>query len=75
MQSAERAAFPPGEAREDWAILRALSGALGDALPFDSLAQLRKAMFAKHPHLQRLDAIERGDAARSHAGAPSGRRR
>ena len=63
VQSASRAAFPPGEAREDWAILRALSGALGDPLPFDSLAQLRKAIFAKHPHLQRLDAIERGDVA------------
>ncbi len=61
VQLASRAAFPPGEAREDWAILRALSGALGAALPFDSLAELRKAMFAKHPHLQRLDAIEPGD--------------
>ena len=63
VQAASRAAFPPGDAREDWAILRALSGALGDPLPFDSLTQLRKAMFEKHPHLQRLDAIERGDTA------------
>jgi NADH-quinone oxidoreductase subunit G len=63
VQAASRAAFPPGEAREDWAILRALSGALGDPLPFDSLAQLRKALFEKHRHLQRLDAIERGDVA------------
>ena len=47
VQAASRAAFPPGDAREDWAILRALSGALGDPLPFDSLTQLRKAMFAK----------------------------
>ena len=61
VQSASRAAFPPGEAREDWAILRAISGALGAPLPFDSLAQLRKAMFEKHPHLQRLDTIERGN--------------
>ncbi len=36
-----RAAFPPGEAREDWSILRALSAELGATLPFDSLAQLR----------------------------------
>ncbi|QGM45217.1 NADH-quinone oxidoreductase subunit NuoG [Methylocystis heyeri] len=63
VQAAARASFPPGEAREDWAILRALSGALGDPLPFDSLAQLRKAMFERHPHLQRIDAIERGDDA------------
>ena len=63
VQAASRAAFPPGDAREDWAILRALSGALGGPLPFDSLTQLRKAMFEKHPHLQRLDAIELGDAA------------
>ena len=63
VQSASRAAFPPGEAREDWAILRAISGAIGAPLPFNSLAQLRKAMFEKHPHLQRIDAIESGDAA------------
>lgn len=63
VQSSARASFPPGEAREDWAILRALSGALGDPLPFDSLAQLRKSMFERHPHLQRIDAIERGDDA------------
>ena len=36
-----RAGFPPGEAKEDWAILRALSDVLGKKLPFDSLAQLR----------------------------------
>jgi NADH-quinone oxidoreductase subunit G len=63
VQMASRAVFPPGEAREDWAIVRALSGAFGDPLPFDSAAQLRKAMFESHPHLQRLDTIEKGDAA------------
>ena len=46
-----RAAFPPGDAREDWAILRALSGALGAPLPFDSLAQLRAQLVEAHPHL------------------------
>ena len=61
-QFAERAAFPPGDAREDWAILRALSDALGARLPFDSLAQLRAALYAAHPHLARLDAIEPADA-------------
>ena len=42
-QMANRAGFPPGEARENWAILRALSAALGATLPFDSLAELRRA--------------------------------
>ena len=62
VQLASRAVFPPGEAREDWAIVRALSGAFGDPLPFNTLAELRKALFAAHPHLLRLDAIEKGDA-------------
>ncbi len=42
-QMANRAGFPPGEARENWAILRALSAVLGKTLPFDSLAALRAA--------------------------------
>jgi len=63
VQLANRAAFPPGEAREDWAILRALSDALGHKLPYDSLAALRQAMFAAHPHLMRIDQIAAGDAA------------
>jgi NADH-quinone oxidoreductase subunit G len=63
VQMTNRAAFPPGEAREDWAILRALSGVLGHTLPYDSLAQLRQALFAAHPHFMRLDQIAGGDAA------------
>jgi NADH-quinone oxidoreductase subunit G len=63
VQLANRAVFAPGEAKEDWAIFRALSGMLGKALPFDSLAQLRGRMFAEHPHLARLDTIMPGDAA------------
>jgi NADH-quinone oxidoreductase subunit G len=62
-QMSGRASFPPGEAREDWAILRALSDALGMKLPYDSLAQLRQALFKAHPHLQRTDRIEPGDVA------------
>ena len=46
VQMAERAAFPPGDAREDWAILRALSDVLGASCPTTSLAQLREALFA-----------------------------
>ena len=63
VQMAARAAFPPGEAREDWAILRALSDAVGQRLPWDSLAALRTAMCAAHPQLQRLDAVTAGDGA------------
>src|SRR5262249_1604352 len=58
VQMAERAAFPPGDAREDWAIIRALSEVLRRKLPYDSLAQLRRAMFAAHPHLMRFGAVE-----------------
>ncbi len=63
VQMAARAAFPPGEARDDWAILRALSDVVGQRLPYDSLAQLRTAMFKAHPHLQRIGQIAPGDAA------------
>jgi len=56
-QLANRAAFAPGEAREGWAIIRALSGALGAALPFNTLAELRTAMFAEIPHLAALDSV------------------
>jgi len=62
VQMANRAAFPPGDAREDWAILRALSGELGHTLPYDSLPQLRQALFAAYPHFMRLDQIAAGDA-------------
>jgi NADH-quinone oxidoreductase subunit G len=63
VQLANRAAFPPGDAREDWAILRALSGALGHTLPYDSLAQLRQALCAAHPHFLHIGQIAAGDAA------------
>ena len=54
-QFGDRAVFPPGEAREDWAILRALSDALGARLPYDSLQPLRAALGAAHPHLVQYD--------------------
>ena len=63
VQMAGRASFPPGEAREDWAILRALSDVLGRRLPYDLLAQLRQALFQAHPHLQRTNQIAPGDRA------------
>jgi NADH-quinone oxidoreductase subunit G len=63
VQMANRAAFPPGDAREDWAIIRALSDVLGSKLPYDSLSALRQAMFKAAPHLMRIDRIEAGEAS------------
>ncbi|WP_299812629.1 NADH-quinone oxidoreductase subunit NuoG [uncultured Roseibium sp.] len=63
VQLGERAAFPPGDAREDWAILRALSASLGQTLEFDSLSELRSKLFEAVPHMTGIDAIEPGDAA------------
>jgi NADH-quinone oxidoreductase subunit G len=51
------AVFPPGDAREDWAIIRALSAALGRPLPFDTLHDLRRRMLAAHPVLGRIDEM------------------
>jgi NADH-quinone oxidoreductase subunit G len=56
-QLGRRAAFPPGEAREDWAILRALSGALRKPLPFNSLNELREHMRSAHPALGEIDML------------------
>jgi len=58
VQRAERATFPPGEAREDWTILRALSELLGKPLGFDTLDQLRAAMFKDVPALGRDGLID-----------------
>ncbi|WP_135450661.1 NADH-quinone oxidoreductase subunit NuoG [Tabrizicola caldifontis] len=56
-QLAFRAGFAPGEAKENWAILRALSAELGATLPWDSLAQLRSALITAHPLLGRIDEV------------------
>lgn len=57
VQMSDRAVFPPGEAREDWAILRALSDVLGHRLPFDSLPALRARLVEAHPHFGDVDGI------------------
>lgn len=69
VQVGDRAAFPPGDAREDWAILRALSDALGQRLPFDSLAQLRVALRAACPVMAGVDLIAAGGALSLPEGA------
>lgn len=60
-QLAQRAGFAPGEAKENWAILRALSAELGATLPWDSLAGLRAALVKAHPHLGRIDEVAVND--------------
>jgi NADH-quinone oxidoreductase subunit G len=55
VQRGERAVFPKGESREDWAIWRALSAVLGAPLPYDSLDQLRARLFADHPTFGQID--------------------
>ncbi len=57
-QSAKRASFPPGDAREDWAILRALSAHIGNTLPYDTHFQLRERIFKEWAHLGDLDVIK-----------------
>ena len=62
-QVTTRAAFPPGDAKEDWAILRALSEALGVTQKWNNMNELRRAMYGIAPHLAALDQIFRADAA------------
>ncbi|MDJ0513841.1 MAG: NADH-quinone oxidoreductase subunit NuoG [Methyloceanibacter sp.] len=74
-QMTARAIFPPGEAREDWTILKHLSNALGKPLPFETLQELRSKMYAAAPQLAQLDALEKADPSpiaklASHAAKP-----
>ncbi|WP_320202345.1 NADH-quinone oxidoreductase subunit NuoG [Agrobacterium rosae] len=63
VQMGNRAGFAPGEAREDWAILRALSDVLGHKLPFDSLSALRAQLYIAYPHFADADEIAVADVA------------
>ena len=78
VQFGSRAVFPPGDAREDWAILRALSGEIGKPLPYDTQDALREALRRELPGFLAIDTVEpspwgafgkagplRGDAFRS----------
>ncbi|WP_041527341.1 NADH-quinone oxidoreductase subunit NuoG [Paracoccus aminophilus] len=56
-QLALRANFAPGEGKENWAILRALSAELGRTQPWDSLAALRRALITAHPHLGAVEQV------------------
>ena len=58
-----RAIFPPGEARDDWSIVKAVSDAIGKSLPFETLQELRGKMYASAPQLAQLDMLEKADAS------------
>ena len=63
-----RAGFPPGDARENWAILRALSAELDQQLPYDSLSQLRSAIFETVPHLAAIDDVPENEWSKVETG-------
>lgn len=63
VQLARRAVFAPGEAKEDWAIIRALSEILGQTLPYNNLSELRNALRADYPHMAEIDAPAKAEWA------------
>jgi len=63
VQRARRATFAPGDAKEDWAILRALSDVLGKRLPYDDRDTLRRAIVAEAPHFGEIGALPPSPAA------------
>ena len=67
-QLALRAGFAPGDAKENWAILRALSAELDATLPFDSMAQLRKGLVEAVPHLKMIDQVPENEWTKLDAG-------
>ncbi len=58
VQLARLAVFPPGDAREDWTILRALSEQLGKTLPYNNLGELRQKLIEEHPVFAAIDQVE-----------------
>ncbi|MGJ8545114.1 MAG: NADH-quinone oxidoreductase subunit NuoG [Sulfitobacter sp.] len=70
-QMALRAGFAPGEAKENWAILRALSAELGASLPYDSIGALRKALTAQVPHLAQIDTVPQNGWSLLERGTPN----
>ncbi|HAD86163.1 MAG TPA: NADH-quinone oxidoreductase subunit G, partial [Rhodospirillaceae bacterium] len=58
VQRGQLAVFPPGEAREDWKIVRALSDVLGQTLPYNTLAEVRQGLVKANPVFQGIDDIQ-----------------
>ena len=61
VQIGRRAVFPPGDAREDWTILRALSEKLGKTLPYNTIGELREKMVEAAPHFADIDQVTSAD--------------
>ena len=70
VQRGQVAVFPPGEAREDWKIIRAFSGMIGKPLPYDTLADLRAQLERVNPTFARVDILPRFGCA--DLAAPAG---
>ena len=73
VQMTNRVYFPFGEAKDDWAILRALSDRLGKTLPYDDLFALRQAMIADAPAFGSLDSLDEGEMPKAADWAGAGR--
>ena len=72
VQRGQRAGDPPGQAREDWAILRAASAVLGRTLPYDTVAALRCSVETRHPVLRNLDILPRSGCSDTSGPASRG---
>ncbi|MEQ9519997.1 MAG: NADH-quinone oxidoreductase subunit NuoG [Parvibaculum sp.] len=68
VQMGRRAAFPPGDARDDWSILRALSERLGHKLPYDNLQQLRMKLYEAHPQFAAHNSVTQATSVTSGTG-------
>ncbi len=62
IQMTNRAVFAPGESKEDWSILRALSDACSVRLPFDTFSQLRTTLYASYSHFAQIDEVLTGSS-------------
>ena len=68
-QVTQKAGFPPGDAKEDWTILRAFSEKIGQKLPYDNLPALRAAMYKAAPALARIGGVDASDTKAIEAAA------
>ena len=57
VQRTQLATYPPGDAREDWKIIRALSGVLGNTLDYDDLNKIRSKLIDVNPIFLNIDEI------------------
>ena len=62
-QLALKSMFPPGEAKENWSVVRALSEMAGHRLPFNTIDELRRELTGDIPHLMRIDEVPRNSLA------------